>query len=657
MAGKAVLCGINNYQTITDLRGCINDVKSVFDLLTQVYDFDPAQIHQLLDDRVTKASIRHEYDWLLNGASAGDRLVFHFSGHGSYVPDDNGDEPDSVDEITCLYDMDFYNPETFMRDDEWQAMIRQIPQDVNLTFILDNCHSGTGTRAISVDFLGYHQTVAVDIATSERRSSGSSVRALANINVRDKSSPVSTHTRDLKQLDKQDYRNLVADRDIILPRFVSPPAEFKEKIIATALTRGLQHRDKRLEKHLLLAGCRDNQTAADAYIDGDFHGAFTYYLCQTLRASPDLGSRATIDRVAELLKINQFQQVPQHEGVHRHSSTFGDRSLASSFNANSMSRLDNISLTNSNLTAENQKLLIEAYLKLLDTLAGSVESKAKIARQVGDRYLVYVHGISQHLRGYSNGWWNALKRFVGQTFGDGNLGDTRREVLWSDLVNTRTFANQTQQQQLRREIELVLEERRRQIIAANTGGGHQALRATVQSSVERGGFAIDDFLIYMLDNKVRQQIIDRFTQVVRPLLENGAQIDVISHSWGTVVAYEGLRELEKSSFPGIVASFFTVGSALSVSPVRARLREENQDGNRPNNVAQWLNLDAEGDLVGGMLGDKFDVTQEYLNLKPTGCSRSWGFYNLGCAHSSYFGRDNIAVNRDIFGKYINNVGK
>ncbi|MEM8829573.1 MAG: caspase family protein [Cyanobacteria bacterium P01_G01_bin.19] len=655
MVSKAVLCGINNYQTITDLRGCVNDVHNVFDLLTSVYNFEPSQIHQLIDGEVTKAAIKREYDWLLNDARAGDRLVFHFSGHGSYVPDDNGDETDFVDEITCLYDMDFDNPETFMRDDEWQVMIQRIPQDVNLTFILDNCHSGTGTRSISVDFPGFHQNLAVDVTASRRRSLDSTVEVLKDINIRGDFSHVSTRTKELEQLDKQHYQHLIADRDVILPRFISPPVEFQEKIIVSARARGLKHREKLLEKHLLLAGCRDNQTAADAYINGDFHGAFTYYLCQTLRESPDLGSHATIDRVAELLRTNRFHQVPQHEGIHRYTSIFGNPTLTSTFRDSNINRWEALSPANSNLTAENQKLLIQAYMQLLDTLSGEAQSRVQIARQVGDRYLVYVHGISQHRNGYSNSWWNALKGFVGQTFGNGNLGNTRQEVIWSDLVNARTMVDRTQQQQLRREIELILEERQTKSIAVHTGGGHDARRAIVQSSAERGGgFAIDDFLIYMLNDDVRQQIIDRFTQVVGPLLTNGARVDIISHSWGTVVAYEGLRELEQLSLPGTVSAFFTVGSALSISPVRARLREENKDGNRPNNVEKWLNLDAKGDLVGGMIGDKFDVTQEELNLEPTGCSSFLGFYSLGCAHSSYFSQSNIAVNRDIFAKHINN---
>lgn len=651
MTDKAVLCGINNYQTITDLRGCLNDVDNIFDLLTGVYNFEPAQIHRLTDEQVTKTAIKNEYNWLLKDAQRGDRLVFHFSGHGSYVSDDNGDEPDRTDEITCLYDMDFYNSETFMRDDEWRVMIQRIPKDVELTFILDNCHSGTGTRVISVDLRGHYQQLAVDVAASERRSSDSTVKALAAIDIR--AATTGTRAATVEQLDRDTYENLIRDRDVILPRFITPPAEFQEQIIATARTRGLKPRAKQLEKHLLLAGCRDDQTAADAYINGDFHGAFTYYLCQTLRQSPHLGSRATINRVTKLLTTNQFQQIPQHEGVHRSGSIFGNQSSTSISTNNKMTHPVTISKVNSNLTPENQKLLIEAYLKLLDTIAGSAEPRPKIARQLGERYLVYVHGISQHRHGYSNGWWNALKGFVGQIFGNGELGSTRQEVLWSDLVNARALVDEAQQQQLRREIELVLTERRQQLIATSTGGGSDALRATVRSSAERGGgFAIDDFLIYMLNNKVRQQIIDRFTKVIRPLLENGSQIDIIAHSWGTVVAYEGLRELETLSVPGIVSSLFTVGSALSISPVRDRLREENQDGNRPANVEQWLNLDARGDLVGGMLGDKFDVTQEYLDLEPTGCSRFLGIYNPGCAHSSYFSQGNTTVNRDIFAQYI-----
>src|SRR5438034_4650124 len=42
--------------------------------------------------------------------------------------------------------------------------------------------------------------------------------------------------------------------------------------------------------------------------------------------------------------------------------------------------------------------------------------------------VVYVHGICRHEAGYSDPWWNAMKRYVPSV-------TDRLEVLWSDLVN------------------------------------------------------------------------------------------------------------------------------------------------------------------------------------------------------------------------------
>lgn len=307
--------------------------------------------------------------------------------------------------------------------------------------------------------------------------------------------------------------------------------------------------------------------------------------------------------------------------------------------------------------SDNQRLLIEAYLKLLDMVAVSQEPTRVIAGITKNRYLIYVHGISQHQHGYSNSWWQALQPYLGAVFEDGNLGDTRREVLWSDLVNAPSVANMvdtTSQEQLKREILTILEDRQRQEMAAKTGGGRQVYLSMQNRVIETSQvLGIDDFLIYMLSSEMRQQIINRFTDTVKPLLGSNNQIDIIAHSWGTVVAYEGLRELEAEKFlQGQVSNFFTVGSALSIGPVRASLRSENQDGRRPSMVNKWINLDAQGDLVGGMLGDMFEITQENLSLQPIGCLLEWFGYSLSCAHHSYFVKENTTVNRDIFAQSI-----
>lgn len=304
---------------------------------------------------------------------------------------------------------------------------------------------------------------------------------------------------------------------------------------------------------------------------------------------------------------------------------------------------------NRDLSDDSRRLLIEAYLKLLETVGASEPSGT---RAVTDRHLVCVHGISTHTRGYSNKWWNALKAHTA-VFGDGRLDDTRHEVLWSNLVNSRDVRDPRAVNELKLRIQDVIEDRQRQQVAV-VG---PALGDRTMAETRGADFAWDDFLIYMTNPVKRQQIIDRFTDVVRPLLQGEARIDIISHSWGTVVAYEGLRAMEsEGTLTGEVANFFTVGSALSIPPVRGALRPANKDGRRPQQVRNWVNLDAQGDLVGGSLADRFEVDVEKLELIPVGCKKNLGglgWFSLKCAHGSYFEETNLQVNQKIFGHFIN----
>lgn len=397
-------------------------------------------------------------------------------------------------------------------------------------------------------------------------------------------------------LNPDQYQQVLAEKNVLIYRFLPPPPELQERIVTNARSKALSTPGIKTDRHLLLAACQDSQTSADAYLDDDFHGAFTYYFCQAIADSPQLGTKELIEQVTLQLTQGGFSQIPQYEGENITSPIFGKSLMID------IPNIPNIPnpKTMPNINAENQKLLIEAYIKLLDTVAGceiTVESQREIT---GNRYIVLVHGISKHIQGYSNSWWKALEPHVGQVFGNGNLGDTRQEVIWSDLVNTREInsVDREKKEQLRQEIENILEDRQRQEIAVNSGGKN--ITRNIPSVLERGdGFALDDFLVYMVNKETRQRIIDRFTKVLEPLLAANNTIDIISHSWGTVVAYEGLRELEQQSAArrGKVSNFFTVGSALSLPPVRNSLRKENKKGDRPVLVNNWFNLDAKGDLV------------------------------------------------------------
>jgi len=145
MPRKALLVGINRYPDPSkELRGCVNDVLLMRETLTRHYGFtDPGGIRILTDHRATTAAILEGLAWLVDGVASGDSLVFHYSGHGSQVPDRNGDERDGLDEILCPYDLDWAHPLT---DDDLAAAVAPIPKGALLTVILDCCHSGTGLR-------------------------------------------------------------------------------------------------------------------------------------------------------------------------------------------------------------------------------------------------------------------------------------------------------------------------------------------------------------------------------------------------------------------------------------------------------------------------------------------------------------------------------
>ena len=68
-------------------------------------------------------------------------------------------------------------------------------------------------------------------------------------------------------------------------------------------------------QEMLITGCRDTQTSADAHIGGSFNGALTYYLVESIKeANGELTYRQLQQRTAAKLKSEDFDQVPQLEG-------------------------------------------------------------------------------------------------------------------------------------------------------------------------------------------------------------------------------------------------------------------------------------------------------------------------------------------------------
>ena len=82
MNNKALLVGINAYPNPSNhLRGCINDIVDMENFIASKNKVYPKEnIRTLTDARATKKGILSALNWLLLGASAGDQLLFQYSG-------------------------------------------------------------------------------------------------------------------------------------------------------------------------------------------------------------------------------------------------------------------------------------------------------------------------------------------------------------------------------------------------------------------------------------------------------------------------------------------------------------------------------------------------------------------------------------------------
>ncbi|KAL5716798.1 hypothetical protein ACHQM5_009918 [Ranunculus cassubicifolius] len=144
---RALLCGLCYRSRRYELKGSINDVNCMKYFLVEKHGFPSDSILILTENErdpnriPTKQNIRRALNWLVQGCTKGDSLVFHYSGHGSQQRNFNGDEIDGYDETLCPLD---YETEGMILDDEInETIVRPIPRGATLHAIIDACHSGT----------------------------------------------------------------------------------------------------------------------------------------------------------------------------------------------------------------------------------------------------------------------------------------------------------------------------------------------------------------------------------------------------------------------------------------------------------------------------------------------------------------------------------
>jgi hypothetical protein len=263
MAKHALCVGINDYPgTGSDLAGCVNDANDWAAAL-KARGFT---VTTLFDKQATGKAMRKAFADLVGDAKSGDSIVIQYSGHGSFVNDESGDEPDGTDECLCPYDINSNGPIT---DDELFDIYSAKAPGVKLVVISDSCHSGTVSR---------FAPITTPPAIKGKRAPQRKVRFL----------PPAVF------LSRRDLSKLGVRRAL---RSSGPPGRHAA---------------------LLMSGCQDTEYSYDAYFQGRPNGAFSFVALNALKTLPANASyRDWYSTIRKSLPSQQYPQSPNFYGTAR----------------------------------------------------------------------------------------------------------------------------------------------------------------------------------------------------------------------------------------------------------------------------------------------------------------------------------------------------
>lgn len=233
----ALLIGINYVGTSSALNGCINDVKNMKTYLVGHLGYQESGIRVMTDDspddlKPTKQNIFYQLNkFLLDAYHQRAREIFvHYSGHGSRIYDQSGDEKDGYDEVIVPLD---YSKSGLITDDTLHDYFRKVPRGCRCVCLFDSCNSGT--------------------------------------------------VLDLK------YRYIGGRKNVIENRKSRTPGNI-----------------------ITISGCRDDQTSADAWINGAWAGAMTSAFLYAMNSSNhQIKCYKLLKDMRKKLKNDGYTQVPQ----------------------------------------------------------------------------------------------------------------------------------------------------------------------------------------------------------------------------------------------------------------------------------------------------------------------------------------------------------
>lgn len=169
----ALLAGINNYDRVRKLNGCLEDIKRVKEYLERRTTLD-CKVKTLLDDQASRTGIAKGFEEHLGQAGKDDTVLFYFSGHGTREEADPlWDETDQLLECLVCHDGGTTrSPEFLLTDKELRYLLAELYKktQAHIVVICDCCHSGDNTRGALVEAAFADNTIAKRMIVTSRVS-------------------------------------------------------------------------------------------------------------------------------------------------------------------------------------------------------------------------------------------------------------------------------------------------------------------------------------------------------------------------------------------------------------------------------------------------------------------------------------------------------
>ncbi len=152
MSKRALLIGINYFNSENELRGCHDDIDNIKAYLLNRGFTDFTILKDAIDDPThcksdcpTKANLLAAMKTAVANVRPGDTLYVHYSGHGTQLLNKDKTDAELMDECICPVDFNRNTKDDgLIRDDMLNTvLVKTFPVEAKLRVCFDSCHSGS----------------------------------------------------------------------------------------------------------------------------------------------------------------------------------------------------------------------------------------------------------------------------------------------------------------------------------------------------------------------------------------------------------------------------------------------------------------------------------------------------------------------------------